>query len=85
MWLRHQYTYAARKNKRFQGSLEVPQEAKGVLLLVINSFIYCNYVQAMSDSDLEELAAEARLLKKFKAGKVRIQIFLMISVDCYLF
>ena len=24
----------------------------------------------MTDSDLEELAADARLLKKFKAGKV---------------
>ena len=31
-------------------------------------------LQHLSDADLEELAAEARLLKKFKAGKVWFEL-----------
>ena len=31
-------------------------------------------VQEMSEGDLEELAKEARLLKKFKAGKVVVVV-----------
>ena len=39
----------------------------------------------MSDADLEELAFEARLLKKFKAGKVCSECFTLVlyfNMDC---
>ena len=37
-------------------------------------YMFVINVQEMSEGDLEELAKEARLLKKFKAGKVVVVV-----------
>lgn len=44
-------------------------------MLVTNlnlSIMCCVNIQELNDVELDELAREARLLKKFKAGKVKI-------------